>query len=310
MTFDIEPSMIFSAWFPFSDLSKEKKRPVLALSDIDKNGDVRVAFITKTPADEDQGFALNKNDFVNETLKYQSYIRIDKTFNLHISRIEKPVTQLNEQCYEKVLRKLIAFDIPNLAKVKYKEQSFIPEKSVIPPSGKLMGETELQYMVEASLDGWLTTGRFNDQFEKELAEFESQLKIVIDQSRLPSLGSGVLGWPLMRTLGSALSSESSHRARALVYLLAATNVAALSESPRGARSLERVIDEPGVVAAYILDPSYVPPEDAFSARAPVVDRRPPAGSRAFPVHTAFDSVQCARVYSIDRHRPIFAEVHR
>ena len=25
-------------------------------------------------------------------------------------------------------------------------------------------------MVEASLDGWLTTGRFNDQFEKELAD--------------------------------------------------------------------------------------------------------------------------------------------
>ncbi|WP_308872837.1 DegT/DnrJ/EryC1/StrS family aminotransferase [Thiothrix subterranea] len=34
-----------------------------------------------------------------------------------------------------------------------------------------MGETELQYMVAASLDGWLTTGRFNEQFEKALAEF-------------------------------------------------------------------------------------------------------------------------------------------
>lgn len=171
MTFDIEPSMIFSAWFPFSDLSKEKKRPVLALSDIDKNGDVRVAFITKTPAAEEQGFVLNENDFVNEPLKYQSYIRIDKTFNLHINRIEKLVAQLSEKCYEKVLRRLIALDIPNLAKLKYKEQSFIPGKSIIPPSGKVLGETELQYMVEASLDGWLTAGRFNDQFEKELAEF-------------------------------------------------------------------------------------------------------------------------------------------
>ena len=26
-------------------------------------------------------------------------------------------------------------------------------------------------MVDASLDGWLTTGRFNEQFEKKLAEF-------------------------------------------------------------------------------------------------------------------------------------------
>ncbi len=35
-----------------------------------------------------------------------------------------------------------------------------------------------------------------EKFEKELSDFESQLKMVIDQSRLPSLGSGVLGWPL------------------------------------------------------------------------------------------------------------------
>ena len=35
-----------------------------------------------------------------------------------------------------------------------------------------------------------------EAFEKELADFESQLKMVIDQSRLPALGSGVLGWPL------------------------------------------------------------------------------------------------------------------
>jgi CDP-6-deoxy-D-xylo-4-hexulose-3-dehydrase len=34
-----------------------------------------------------------------------------------------------------------------------------------------MGEEELQNMVSASLDGWLTTGRFNTLFEKGLAEF-------------------------------------------------------------------------------------------------------------------------------------------
>jgi len=69
------------------------------------------------------------------------------------------------------------------------------------------------------------------------------------------LAVAVLALPLMRTLGGAVTSESSLRARALVYLLAATNVEALSQSPPGAKSLERVIDEPGVVGAYILDRS-------------------------------------------------------
>lgn len=48
---------------------------------------------------------------------------------------------------------------------------FKPGESIIPPSGKLIGAEELKSMVEASLDGWLTTGRFNDAFEKELAQF-------------------------------------------------------------------------------------------------------------------------------------------
>src|SRR5690554_5175345 len=48
---------------------------------------------------------------------------------------------------------------------------FLPGETVIPPSGKVIGAKELQLMVEASLDGWLTTGRFNAEFEKKLAEF-------------------------------------------------------------------------------------------------------------------------------------------
>lgn len=48
---------------------------------------------------------------------------------------------------------------------------FVAGQSVVPPSGKVLGVEEIKNMVEASLDGWLTTGRFNDAFEKRLAEF-------------------------------------------------------------------------------------------------------------------------------------------
>ncbi|MGF6563787.1 lipopolysaccharide biosynthesis protein RfbH [Kosakonia cowanii] len=48
---------------------------------------------------------------------------------------------------------------------------FVAGSSVVPPSGKVIGAKELQLMVEASLDGWLTTGRFNDAFEKKLGDF-------------------------------------------------------------------------------------------------------------------------------------------
>ena len=49
--------------------------------------------------------------------------------------------------------------------------AFLPGESVIPPSGKVVDEAEIALMIEASLDAWLTTGRFNEMFEKRLADF-------------------------------------------------------------------------------------------------------------------------------------------
>ena len=48
---------------------------------------------------------------------------------------------------------------------------FEPGKTPIPPSGKVLGENELVNLVDASLDAWLTTGRFNEQFEDKLASY-------------------------------------------------------------------------------------------------------------------------------------------
>ncbi|MBP3924563.1 lipopolysaccharide biosynthesis protein RfbH [bacterium] len=41
----------------------------------------------------------------------------------------------------------------------------------IPPSGKLLGEEELLNMIDASLDMWLTSGRFNKEFETKFANY-------------------------------------------------------------------------------------------------------------------------------------------
>jgi len=59
---------------------------------------------------------------------------------------------------------------------KYAESShssgeFKPGVSTIPPSGKVYGADEMCNLVDASLDFWLTTGRYNEAFEKRFAEF-------------------------------------------------------------------------------------------------------------------------------------------
>jgi CDP-6-deoxy-D-xylo-4-hexulose-3-dehydrase len=69
------------------------------------------------------------------------------------------------------LRKQIAALVDQYAAIEFAPKAFDPGQTVVPPSGKLIGAEELRNMVDASLDGWLTTGRFNEQFEKKLAEF-------------------------------------------------------------------------------------------------------------------------------------------
>jgi len=61
--------------------------------------------------------------------------------------------------------------VKKYSNLEFKKRKFIPGKTTIPPTGKVIGNLELQNMVEASLDGWLTAGRFNKEFEKKLAKF-------------------------------------------------------------------------------------------------------------------------------------------
>lgn len=70
-----------------------------------------------------------------------------------------------------LLRAQIATLVDQYADLQYAPKPFVPGQTVIPPSGKVLDGAELKAMVEASLDGWLTTGRFNAAFEERLAKF-------------------------------------------------------------------------------------------------------------------------------------------
>jgi CDP-6-deoxy-D-xylo-4-hexulose-3-dehydrase len=61
--------------------------------------------------------------------------------------------------------------VGNYSNINFKEKEFIPGVSDVPVSGKVIGALEIKNMVEASLDGWLTTGRFNQKFEEGLSDF-------------------------------------------------------------------------------------------------------------------------------------------
>ncbi len=69
------------------------------------------------------------------------------------------------------LRQQIAELVERYAELQLAPATFEAGRDAVPPSGKVIGAAELQNMTEAVLDGWLTTGRFNQAFERRLARY-------------------------------------------------------------------------------------------------------------------------------------------
>ncbi len=80
-----------------------------------------------------------------------------------------PSDQHSEKSAE--IRHQISSLVKEFAELQYGAKPFEKDVTVIPPSGKVLSATELDYMVQASLDGWLTSGRFNAAFEQRLAQY-------------------------------------------------------------------------------------------------------------------------------------------
>lgn len=71
---------------------------------------------------------------------------------------------------EESQRREILAQVQRYAEEHHKPAPFVPGRSPVPVSGRVYGPEELCSLTEATLDFWLTTGRFNDAFEKGLSE--------------------------------------------------------------------------------------------------------------------------------------------
>ncbi|MCF7988422.1 MAG: lipopolysaccharide biosynthesis protein RfbH [Methylovulum sp.] len=161
--------------FPYTNRTGSKVRPglVIAINQRRAFDDINVAFITTeldSYAFDTSAVTISETDLAEGKLKHESVVRVDKVITVQSKDCRK-VASLNATKLDEVLRKVTAFSVENFSANKFNTPVFVPDATVIPPSGKVLGVEELKLMVEASLDGWLTTGRFNAEFEDKLAAF-------------------------------------------------------------------------------------------------------------------------------------------
>lgn len=171
----LSPGDIVLLSFPYTNQAGSKVRPglVLSVNPDHKVDDVNVAYITSeldAYIYDPSAISITAGDMEQGTLKHPSVARVDKVLTIHTSKCRK-VARISRSKIDEALRKATSLLVESLAANKYMLPVFTPGTTAVPPSGKVLDAQELKYMVEASLDGWLTTGRFNAEFEKKLAKF-------------------------------------------------------------------------------------------------------------------------------------------
>lgn len=85
---------------------------------------------------------------------------------------------------EHALRAKILELVAEYYSIGHVSHPFIPGTTTVPVSGRVYGPAELQQLVDASLDFWLTTGRYAEEFERKLAR-----KLTVRHAILTNSGS-------------------------------------------------------------------------------------------------------------------------
>jgi mRNA interferase MazF len=90
---------------PFTDLSAQKRRPVVVVSNDaynSKSTDIVVVAMTSNPASVDYSFSITSTDLDKGTLNRPSKIHVDKIYTLSQSIIVKTFGRVNTKTLERI----------------------------------------------------------------------------------------------------------------------------------------------------------------------------------------------------------------
>lgn len=161
--------------FPYTNRKGSKMRPAVIVGISDIQNDLLVAFVT---SEIDSYFLSNYSVVFDQSglqeglIKQKSLIRCDKLITISPDRIaRKNVAFLKTSKIGEVLRKIARISADGIYNRIFKTSSFIPGKTRVNYAGRVFDEKELINAVEASLDFWLTEGRFSESFAEKISEF-------------------------------------------------------------------------------------------------------------------------------------------
>ena len=87
--------------FPFTNLKKAKKRPILVIKATNHFGDIVCFQITSNELQTNL-LKIKETDFKGSPLPIESYVKYDKCFTLSSEIVDKTLTKVNEDLLEKL----------------------------------------------------------------------------------------------------------------------------------------------------------------------------------------------------------------
>lgn len=94
---------------PLTDLSSQKRRPVIVISNNEYNGktdDVVVVAMTSNPKGTDYSFSITSSDLVKGSLNRPGTVRVDKVYTLSQSIVAKTFGRVDAATLDRVRRTL------------------------------------------------------------------------------------------------------------------------------------------------------------------------------------------------------------
>lgn len=125
------------------------------------------------PDDKSFSFTLSSNDLPDSFDIEKFSINMNDIQTIKRNQIKRNITSLNRKQIEELLKIWAKM----LAKTYYESvhlpmySNFYPGKTKINYGGRVFDEKEIDNLVNASLDFWLTTGKYSQAFEKNFAQF-------------------------------------------------------------------------------------------------------------------------------------------
>ncbi|MCX7739382.1 MAG: DegT/DnrJ/EryC1/StrS family aminotransferase, partial [Hydrogenothermaceae bacterium] len=114
---------------------------------------------------------LTDDAFKTNSLPFNSVLHLEKSYFFPKNMLIKELATVKEQFLEKILRERAILSAIKHYEVMHKEIVHFDKGNKIPYAGRVFDKDEITNLVDASLDFWLTNGRYSDEFEEKFARF-------------------------------------------------------------------------------------------------------------------------------------------